>query len=220
MPDDRTHVDPNAAEQDLAFSYASSDLVAALRLLFDLDDRLGTIARTTRDPLLAQIRLTWWKEALSALEQAQPPAEPLLQSLAADILPRGVSGATLAGLVDGWETLLEETPDLDRIAHDRGARLFAAAAQLLGAALPTPAAGEGWALADIATHSLDPALAAQARALARDRLAGVMASRWPARLRALGALALIARFDVADQPPPVAGPRRVARLAWHRLSGR
>ncbi len=213
-------VDPEKAERDLALSYAVPAILAPTSLLLQIDDRLGLITRTTRDPMLAQIRLTWWRDALASLETSSPPAEPLLRSLAATVLPRGVTGAALAGLVDGWETLLEAAPDLDRVASERGVRLFAAMAEVAGGTVPTTNAGAGWALADVATHSRDPGLASQARVLARDRLGGVMDHRWPRQLRTIGALALSARFDVADAPPPVAGPRRVARLAWHRLSGR
>lgn len=207
-------------ERALAFSYLPTSAQDAVRILFSLDDLLGVVARTTRDAMVAQMRLTWWYHALAALDDAPPPAEPVLRGLSAQVLPRGVTGATLARLVTGWETLLEDEPQLALIAEERGAVLFAAAATVIGVAVPTAMAGEGWALADAAVHSRDAGLAARARIAARDRLAQVVDKRWPEKARALGALALLARFDVADVPPPVAGPRRVARLAWHRLTGR
>jgi phytoene synthase len=207
-------------ERQLILSYAPAEERSALALLLSLDDLLGVIARTTRDVLIAQMRLTWWYHALVALDTTAPPAEPLLRGLAAELIPRGVSGSDLARLVGGWETLLEDEPSLEVIAEERGAVLFAAAATLLGAPLPSVAAGPGWALSEVAVHSLDPALARRARNDARSRLDRIMDARWPASLRALGALALLARFDVSATPPPVAGPRRTARLAWHRVTGR
>ncbi len=49
-------------------------------------------------------------------------------------------------------------------------------------------------------------------------LSGAFVDPWPVPLRALGAMALMARFDVAEA---YAGPaRRVAQLLWHRMTGR
>lgn len=212
-------------ERALALSYAPAEARAGVAALLALDDTLGQILRTTREPLVGQMRLTWWHEALCALDTAPPPAQPVLQALAAEVLPRGVSGARLAGVIDGWEVLIEADPiaEADVVAHGerRGAALFAAA----GAVLECPstdriaAAGAGWALADLATHLRDAQVAARAAALAQDKLDEAMAGRWSRAGRALGALALIARMDLSGKAPPAA-PKRVARLAWHRLTGR
>ena len=66
---------------------------------------------------------------ISATEEPWP--EPRLQAVAEHLLPRGVSGAMLSGIEDGWATLLDEAPDMRRVAV-RGSRLFAIAARLLG----------------------------------------------------------------------------------------
>jgi 15-cis-phytoene synthase len=202
------------AERALALSYAPADRRAGVEALLLLDGTLGGILRTTREPLVGQMRLTWWADALAALDERAPPAEPVLQALARDVLPRGVTGAELAGMVDGWEALLDEPADLATHAAARGGRLFAAAAQVLGGEAPVAAAGEGWALSDLAGNLSDADEAARARALAAERLAAGP-RWWPGRLRALGALALLARMG--GEP---GSPRRVGRLAWHRLTGR
>ncbi|MEG3178492.1 squalene/phytoene synthase family protein [Sphingomonas sp. RB3P16] len=221
-----TDADP---ERALALSYAPPARQAALAALFALDDTLAQVLRTTREPLVGQMRLTWWHEALSALDQAPPPAQPVLQALAATVLPRGVRGADLAGMIDGWEALLEAEPigDDAMLAHARarGAGLFAVAGVALGGAPadPVAAAGEGWALADLARHLRDRAAADRAVALATRALAPIATARWSRAGRALGALALSARMDLAvplDQPIAHGAPRRVARLALHRLTGR
>lgn len=213
-----------AAERNLAFSYAPRDRRAGLEALFALDARLAAILRGTREPMVGQMRLTWWYEALAALDTRPPPAEPVLAALAEAVLPHGVTGTMLAGLVDGWDVLLDgaalDQESLERVAVERGERLFAAVGRLLGEAALPAAAGQGWALADLATHLSDEATAARAAALARDRLAGVMERRWPVRLRALGALCLLARFDLAMPPVPLGSPRRTWRLLRHRLTGR
>lgn len=216
---------PADSERALALSYAPRDARAALAALLALDATLGDVLRTTREPLVGQMRLTWWHAALTALDTAPPPAQPVLRALAAEVLPRGVTGAVLAAMVEGWEALLDEPLDgaaLARHANLRGAGLFGAAATVLAAGDPRRAErlGCGWAYADVAGKLRDDAIAALARESAADRLPATF-RRHPVEraARPLGALALIARMDLAGAGRPAA-PRRVARLAWHRLTGR
>ena len=207
------------AEQALALSYAPADRRAALLALFALDDRLRDIVVRAREPVIGAMRLTWWADALEKLDTAPPPGEPVLAGVASLVLPCGVTGAALARLVDGWERLLDPD-DFDPVAFadERGGRLFAAAAQVLGGEDGRfGAVGEGWALADLAAGW--PALAGEARRLAAERLAGAYRRPWPRALRAMGALGLLARFDLAGGTGP-GSPRRVARLLAHRLTGR
>jgi len=207
-------------ERALALSYAPAAARAGLGALFALDAALGQVLRTTREPMVGQMRLAWWREALSRLDTAPPPGEPVLQALAADVLPHGVKGATLALMIDGWEPLLGVIDDAAIAAHARwrGGALFEQAAILLRADSgdPITAAGQGWALADLAAHLSDPDRATAARHAAMPFLTDAAAYRWSRNGRALGALVHIARLDLAGP----AGPVRVARLAWHRLTGR
>lgn len=229
MPGWRGVSDPDRPERTLALSYATPDVRPALVALLGLDDTLGQILRTTREPMVGQMRLTWWYDALSALDVTPPPAQPILQALAAEVVPRGVAGAALAEMVDGWEVLLEpdrlDHASLDAYARQRGTRLFDLAGKLLGARASDPLdqAGAGWALADLARHSRDAATAALPAALARAALDDAMRVRWSRPARPLGALALSARMDVATPSGNAASstsPSRIARLAWHRLTGR
>lgn len=216
--------DAREAERRLAISYAPAEHRDALTSLFALDARLGDILRTTREPIIGQMRLTWWHEALNQFDRAPPPAEPVLASLVAASIGSAADGAALAGLIDGWEPLLDG-PVLDQVAlttHGaaRGGRLFAIAGKVLRAMKePVTLAGEGWALADLATNLSDPATAAQARAMATARLDIAFAGKWDRSARALGALALLARMDLAGHWP-AGHPRRLLRLIWHRISGR
>lgn len=215
-------------ERTLALSYAPPGTRAGLAAILALDDMLAQILRTTREPLVGQMRLTWWHEALVALDRAPPPAQPVLQALAVEVLPQGVSGAALAGMIDGWEVLLDPDPltraMVEAYAAARGAGLFSIGGQLLGASTrdPLQAAGMGWALADLARHARDAAAALPAE-LAATALSAATRQRWSRAARALGALAHIARIDLAlpqGVPAPVGAPPRVARLAWHRFTGR
>ena len=209
-------------ERALILSYAPAAAREGLAALLALDDRLGGFVRAAREPMLGQMRLTWWFEALEALDTRPPPAEPLLQALAGTVLPRGVTGAALAAMVDAWERLLTgplAEDDLAAFGRERGGRLFAAAARVLGDADPrVERLGEGWALADLGRRWSDAGTAAQAQQAGRQQLAGMFAQLWPPPLRPLGALALLARADLDGVAS--GSPRRVGRLLLHRLTGR
>ncbi|QNA86828.1 squalene/phytoene synthase family protein [Sphingomonas sp. So64.6b] len=215
-------------ERLLALSYSPVSHRAGVTALFALDDTLAAILRTTREPLVGQMRLTWWHEALSKLDKEGAPAEPVLQALAAEVIPRGVPGARLAEMIDAWEVLLDpDTPDdatLERYAT-RGVILFAAAGTLLGTAPgdPIAPAGRGWALADLARNVADKDVAASALRLAAGPLAAATATRWSRAGRTLGALAHLARLDLTvpvGDPIARGAPRRVWRILIHRIWGR
>ncbi|WP_375397901.1 squalene/phytoene synthase family protein [uncultured Sphingomonas sp.] len=214
-------------ERALIVSYAPAGRRDGLAALLALDAALAGVLRTTRQPLVGQMRLAWWREALERLDRAAAPAEPVLRALAADALPHGVRGAALARMVEGWEALLVDPLDLralQRHAVARGGRLFACITTMLDVPGRRLARfGRGWALADLSRHLSDVALAACAREMAMPRLATDWTDRgtaWPRAARAAGGLIIAARLDLADRSPPPGSPRRVARLAWHRLTGR
>lgn len=209
-------------ERALILTYAPPAGRAALAALLALDDALALLLRTTREPAIGQIRLAWWRERLEGLDTGPPPAEPVLLGIAAS----GVPGASLTPIVDGWEVLIEERLDGDALARfgaGRGA-LFVAAGKAMGAVGdPLAEAGQGWALADLARHLGEPGEAAEALAMAAPLLAAATAARWSREGRSLGAMAHLARHDLALAPgeaAPVGAPSRVARLLWHRLTGR
>ncbi|CAN5345404.1 hypothetical protein BH10PSE15_BH10PSE15_00930 [soil metagenome] len=215
-------------ERALALDYAPVAARAALHALFALDDALAQVLRTTTEPVIGQMRLVWWHDAVARLDDAPPPAQPVLAALAEHVLPRGITGVTLAEIVTGWEALIEsehvDAAAMHVHAEERGARLFTAAATVLKCAdARARAAGRGWAFADLSRHLRDAGAAREARTLAATELAGAFAGVWPASLRSLGALALLARMNLAvpsDVPIPIGAPRRVARLMAHRLLGR
>ncbi len=214
---------PPDPDRWLVLSYAPSATRPALDALFALDDTLGKILRTTREPLVGQMRLTWWYEALGRLDSAPAPAEPVLAALQASVLPAGVSGTMLAGMTDGWEALLEPVLDaavVERFARDRGRRLFELAGVVVSVSdARIGLAGEGWALADLSQRLSDAPSRTTARTRAVAALDAALRGRWPVEARALGAMALSARFDVSASPTLPGSPKRVGRLAWHRLTG-
>ncbi|MFM2237345.1 MAG: hypothetical protein RL209_1379, partial [Pseudomonadota bacterium] len=65
----------------LAIAYAPRDLRSAFALLLQVDQRFAEILRNAREPMIAQIKMAWWREALSSTAEARPKGEPLLQAL-------------------------------------------------------------------------------------------------------------------------------------------
>jgi phytoene synthase len=214
-------------ERALVLAYAPARSRPALGALWRLDERLGRIVATSREPMVAAISLAWWREALEALDHAPPPAEPLLQSIAETLLPYGVMGAELAAIEEGWAALLSGDPPDEEAIRDhgrlRGRPLFGLAGRLLaGVERPeTAIAGEGWALADLAVRLGDTAGAVFARARAAECLGELDGYRWPVPLRPLGALAKLAYRDALFPHKRRQGaPARVSRMMLHRLTGR
>lgn len=213
-------------ERQLSLAYAAPADRRALHALWSLDATFGATLAHARDPMTARLRLAWWSEALERLGTAPlaDAAPPLLRMIAAELLPRGVDGAALAGMIDGWELLLDPDPlsddDLRRYAEARGSLFTLAAVALGGGQAPVVAAGLGWALADLAGRVRDDALAVRARALAAPLLAEGLAAGWPRRLRALGMVALLARADLARPDRRRGAPGRVAAMLRFGAFGR
>lgn len=169
-------------EQRLALAYAPQARRGAIMALLGLDARLASVLRAAHEPILAQMRLAWWRERLQGLTPDSAPAEPLLQLVAASWDdPEG-----LIALVDGWDALAGGDPAqaLEGMMHGRA---------LAFAALAPPAlrdeagrAARNWALADLAARLSDPA----GRAAACE-LAGRQDWRQPRLPRALRPLAVL-----------------------------
>jgi len=171
-------------DRTVALNYVPVARRDAVKALWVLDVALGQLVRTTREAMVGQLRMTWWHERLSALDNGERLSEPVLAALAEHVLHHDVSGAAMAGLIDGWEVLLDPPPlgaeALDQYARDRGGRLFALTARLISGAEPSEA-GARWALVDLATHATEPLAGA-----AREAALLVQASeRGPKALRVL-----------------------------------
>lgn len=220
---------PTRPETALAISYVGPQARPGLAALMLLDETLGGLVRAAREPIVAQMRLTWWHDALGKLDDAKPPAQPVLTAIAEMVGRHGVTGASLTPMIDGWEALLDEPIDADAVrrhAELRGGTLFAACGAVLGEvarSMPLADAGAGWAAIDLARNVRDPKVAAIAHDLARARLAKATQRPWPGEARSIGALVMLARRDAfarSDAFEATAAPARVLRMAWHRLTGR
>lgn len=214
------------ADRALALTYVPAVRKPAIEALWAIDAAMADVVSSTRQPMVGQIRLAWWRERLEELGTVAAPAEPRLQAVQRDLLSRGIEGAEVAALEIGWAALLEDFPwglptvDAVRI---RGRILFAIGGVVLGAdSDDLRAAGGLWALVDCARHCSDGesrrVLLREARLLA-DRVESV---RYPAVARPLSMLAALAIADLrtAAAFEPEGTPKRAVRMLAHRLTGR
>lgn len=99
-------VDPDRwlSSRFVADEAARADLIA----LYALDHELTRIPGIVTDPLMGEIRMTWWREGLEEIADGKPPRRhPVLQAVAAGALP-ALALAALAearlGDLDGPKT--------------------------------------------------------------------------------------------------------------------
>lgn len=202
----------------LALAYVPAAARPAVEALWRLDLAFASVLATGTQPVISQMRLAWWREALERLDQAPPPAEPVLQALAAHVLPT-VTGMELAAVEEGWLMLVSEEAlseeELALYAARRGGLLFTYAARLLGdSRFPVARAGAAWALADLARHS---------RRVDEIKSPPPMPKlKWPRKLRPLGMLAMLAKRDLErldGEQEKQGSPKRILRIIRHRIGG-
>ncbi len=203
-------------DRDLVRLYWPVELRPAFDALFAIDDALGDVVTRATEPALAAIKLAWWRERLEELDQGRVPAEPRLRAAAAELLTRGIAGASLAGLENGWTALLDHEPDRERVAT-RGARLFTMASSLLGATDELiAAAGRLYACQTVRRRGL------KTDHLDMDELNQLADHRFRRELRPLTALARLAARDATAgaEIEPQGTPGRALALIRHRFTGR
>ncbi|WP_340264133.1 hypothetical protein [Sphingobium mellinum] len=173
---------------------------------------MADIVRRVSEPMVGQIRLAWWREALADPSGVKGRGEPLVDAMRqAEVAPP----FGLAAWVDGWDALIGE-PDLKAYASGRGGGLFQALAGDEDVPEWLLETGAVWALWDLSGHARDSALADQAIEEARRRLLDTR-PRWPAAWRPMRMAYALARHDVmrGRRAPRSLTPRlylRVLRL--------
>lgn len=203
--------------QRLALTYASARTRNATLGLLALDARMAAILRARREPIAAQMRLAWWRDTLALPAPDWPRGEPVLEVLRDWRDPSG-----LAALAEGWEALLTEDlapPVVAEFVAARG-QAFGCLARELGvlAIDDAKAAGEVWALADLAANISDGAEKQTVVEYGRSRLP---APRLSSSLRPLAVLAGLGATALERGGAPLLdGPLAMFRALRIGLSGR
>jgi phytoene synthase len=211
----------------------------ALWALIALNHELARAREAAREPMLALIRLQWWREAIEEAAAGRPPrrhevAGPLAQAIAEGVL----DPADLLGLADAREAEAGPIPThaaFGAYLRGTGGGLALAAARLLGAppaALPRVQEAGAWAglagvLRNLAAHAAQGRCLLPEQALAEAGLdaarvirepeaaAGLvaaMAEEGAARLAAAVAALDLPRGAVAAVLPAVLARRDLGRL--------
>jgi hypothetical protein len=93
---------------------ARPDLLALLAF----DHELARTRLVTREPMLALIRLQWWREAVAeAAGTAKPRAQPIVESLSEMVRRCGLAPERLVALIDAREEEIEGPLDVLRAGH-------------------------------------------------------------------------------------------------------
>ncbi len=185
----------------LALAYARAKDRPVFEDLFALDRRLADAVRQASEPIIAQMKLAWWRDRFAQERADWPKGEPLLARLAqwdADVSQLGL-------LVDGWEALLAEGALSEDaiIAFGEGR---SAAWSLAAAALGDDWQGAPdhaalvWSFADLAQHCESADDAERVRDLARGSL-GKHTTRLPRALRPFAILGTLGRRSLAQGRP-------------------
>lgn len=200
-------------EAGLALAWSGPKVRGALSMALQFDRRLARIVGRTTEPVLGQMRLAWWREALGKPLADRPRGDVVLDGLGRHWAGRE---AALVAMVDGWETLVTaETmgrAEAEAFGAQRGA-FFAALApdQSPALALRLAAAGLRWAVADAATA----VAAADERAalVAAGQVRAVALGRVPRDLRGLAVLDALARRALERGGRPLLEGRGAALTA-------
>lgn len=137
--------------------FAPADRREALLVLFAFNVEVARIRELVHEPLIGQMRLRWWRDALAALYgAATPPRHPVVEALGTVVRRYALSREHFERLLDARECDLDDGPpaDLERLlayAEGTSANLSLLALEILGvrdeAVLAAGrAVGMGWAL--------------------------------------------------------------------------
>jgi hypothetical protein len=109
-----------AADRDrfLAALFAPEPARSDLLALLAFDHELARTRTVTREPMLALIRLQWWRETVAeAAGSAKPRAQPVVESLSETVRRHGLALERLVALIDAREEEIEGPLDVLRAGH-------------------------------------------------------------------------------------------------------
>jgi phytoene synthase len=102
-----------APPERLAVAYAPAAARPLWIALLALDQRLSRAVREASEPLIAQLKLAWWRDRLRTTAAQWPAGEPLLALLR----PFDGEREALEALVDAWEgTIARENKEAELAA--------------------------------------------------------------------------------------------------------
>lgn len=105
-------------ERFLGALFAPQPQRSALLSLLAFDHELARTRSVTREPMLARIRLEWWREAIAeAAGAGKPRAQPIVEALSETVRRHGLQREALVGLIDAREEEIEGPLDVMTAGH-------------------------------------------------------------------------------------------------------
>ncbi len=102
----------------LAALFAPEPQRHGLLTLLAFDHELARTRTVTREPMLARIRLEWWREAVAeAAGDGKPRAQPIVESLSETVRHHGLPQQRLLDLIDAREEEIEGALDVLATGH-------------------------------------------------------------------------------------------------------
>jgi len=210
----RADLDLWLSSRFIADEAARADVVA----IYALSLEFARVRTAAREPLIQEIRLAWWRDALEEIATGgTAPKHPVLEGVAHAAAARSLTKDALDALVEAAFARLQpaasDRPEAFDLAVMRLAALVlrpADAAHELIEAAAEPAA-RAWSLAR--SPASDAEAVSQALADARPRLAALPPAVFPAF-----AHVTLARAYAAGRTPSPLGRR--LNIAWAVLTGR
>jgi phytoene synthase len=211
---DPAHAAPGLAEQARKLDpdryvtalFAPAESRRHLFALIAFNYEIARVREVVTQPILGQIRLQWWRDALEQIDAGQPPAHDVAQALAAALQETGLDRARVERMIDAREEDLSEAPperleDLLAYAENSSGTLIELMLEVLGAATE-PARDAGRAIGTAyALTGLLRAIPFHARARRVFIPQSVLAEH------------ALAAEDLFRRDPPAALPAIVAELA-------
>jgi 15-cis-phytoene synthase len=201
--------DAISAPNRLSITYCPAHSRPFFELILAFDSRLKDVASRNTEPLIAQLRLAWWRDAITQSETINRTGEPLLAQLSGmkDTKLAATARSSMLDLLTAWEHIIV-APDDANAAHEYASRRSNAVfggfltANSVPMAEEVIALGRIWALQDIGLMD-DPAQNRRMSPMLRKR-----------SYRALTILAYAVQLQSrSDRGAGV-------KLSWHALTGR
>lgn len=198
-------------EQEVALAWATGEDREVMASLLAFDNALARAVAVASEPIVGQLRLAWWRDALRHDAAVRPRGNPLLDDLVRHF---GERLPGLVPLIDGWEAiLLADSLGDDAISAlvEGRAGAWDACALVLELAPTATSAARVWALADFAASLGE----------GKDRTAALdfaarqphRASALPSRMRPLAVLAVLGSRALARGGQPLLAGRNSALVA-------
>ena len=102
----------------LAALFAPEPQRRGLLALLAFDHELARTRSVTREPMLARIRLQWWRDAVAeAAGEGKPRAQPIVESLSETVRRHALPAGRLIDLIDAREEEVDGALDVVRAGH-------------------------------------------------------------------------------------------------------